>query len=112
MRPTEEGGGRPRLQLPSSRGGAALIAAGLAVIGFSLGIALLFLLPMARAGQGPFGFLGRFNRPPPSKFGQLAPAATPIGEGRPELWRTPTANVSFPSAERLSELSGSGTVGV
>jgi hypothetical protein len=97
-----------RLRLPNSRGAAILVAAGLALLGFGVGLTFLVLAPMARSGQGVFSFLKRSQtrlifdaRLRPSSQPPL-PTLTPA---RPELWQTPVADLAFPSPDQWDELN-------
>jgi hypothetical protein len=98
-----------RFHLPNSRGGAIALAAVLTALGFTVGLGLLVVGPMARAGQGPFALLGRPAPPPLLDARQrllVQAAATPEQE-RPELWQTPVASLVFPSQPDLDALRGS-----
>jgi hypothetical protein len=102
--------GTGRFRLPNTRTGAIGLAAILTVIGFTLGIALVVAVPMARGGQGPFALLG--GPPKPQILDQrqrllVQAAVTPEPE-RPELWRTPVAGVVFPSQSGVADVRDSG----
>lgn len=84
-----------------------MAVAGLIVLGFGLGIALLILAPMIRAGRGPFAFL---NRPGSQvldarRLGAQPAQAVPTRVARPELWRTPVALMAFPNDQAFTQVA-------
>jgi hypothetical protein len=102
-----------RLRLPNTRTGAIALAAVLTAVGFTLGMALLVVVPMVRARQGPFVLLGGPAKPPVMDARQrllVQAAMTPEPE-RPELWRTPVAGLVFPSQPAVAEVRDSARTG-
>jgi hypothetical protein len=87
-----------RLRIPNTRFGAVGVAAGLAVLGFVLGVGLLVVAPMLRnrlqAGQP----IDARPRPP------LQQGSSKIPVDRPELWLTPVPAQYFPSPERFADV--------
>jgi hypothetical protein len=88
-----------RLRLPNTRIGAVGAVAGLTLLGFAIGLALIVIAPMARSGRGPFAFLTRADPPVVDARRLLNQPSLGAQEkgGRPELWLTPTGQLSFPS---------------
>lgn len=85
-----------------------LVAAVLALLGFTIGLTLIFIVPMARSGQGIFAL---FNRGQAGALADLrlrsqagALQATPE-DPRPELWRTPVASIAFPSSQHFDQVA-------
>jgi hypothetical protein len=78
-----------RLRFPNTRSGALLVAAILTVIGFSIGVGLIAVVPALTSGSPPPRVDAR------SRLPQTLQAAKPPNY-RPDAWRTPVANASFP----------------
>lgn len=102
-----------RLRLPNTRFGAIGAVAALTVVGFLIGIILIVVAPMVRAGRGPFALLKRGDPPAVDARRLLSQPSLGAQEkgGRPELWVTPTARVAFPSDSTFAALSGGAGVG-
>lgn len=98
----------PRLRIPNTRMGAALVAGAIAAAGFALGVGFLVVVPLLRSGSAA--------QPPTNADRRtriLAPRLPTPLPGRPELWLTPVATLAFPSPEQVVELRGAkGSVSV
>src|SRR4051794_34080608 len=89
--------GATRLRIPNTRFGAVGVAAGLALIGFLLGVGLLVVAPMLRGRLS-----GGQTLDARARLLQQGAARTPTD--RPELWQTPVPRQYFPSPERYAEV--------
>jgi hypothetical protein len=91
--------GLPRFRVPNTRTGALLVAGGLTIAGFGLGLLVLIVLPAFSSGNGLFALLRRGGPPLvlDARVGLPPQPTTTSRRERPELWLTPVANLAFPS---------------